>query len=71
MKRVVSVAGESKNTGGNRATEMVKQEKNNCCDGCGIELDPGSEGYVELDSDLYCVWCWNNDCCGITGDRRY
>lgn len=39
------------------------------CDGCGLAVNPYRELIVKKDDKIFCIWCWDNNCCGITGNR--
>lgn len=47
--------------------DMTKPKKM-YCEGCGIEIDPDVEQMVVEDDQLFCIWCWSNDCCRVSRD---
>ncbi|WP_028582747.1 hypothetical protein [Desulfogranum japonicum] len=49
-------------------TEKVQPEKNEYCAACGMEMDLSEAGLYIIGEEMFCSWCWSNDCCRISRD---
>lgn len=38
------------------------------CSGCNLEIDRMVEGVMTFGALHFCLWCWTNDCCRVSGD---
>ncbi len=46
----------------------MQSQKVDVCDACGVEIDRSDVGLFTIGRQMFCSWCWCNDCCRISRD---